>query len=246
MSGLKVIVLAAGKGTRLRTEGVDLPKVMRKALGRPLLHYVLEALPVERRQDVTIVVGYKREYVTEAFPEYNFAFQPEQLGTGHAVMCAAHALEGYQGDVLICYGDMPLVRRETYEALVAQHKELGSDCTLLSGRSDLKLPYGRVIRDGKGGFARIVEDRDCTPQEAQIKELNVGIYVFRAPKLLSALKEVGRDNAQGEYYLTDVPDIMLSRGDKVDVCSQDMGEDIIGVNTVDQLQRVEEILKGRL
>ncbi|MGM9521052.1 MAG: sugar phosphate nucleotidyltransferase [Oscillospiraceae bacterium] len=245
MNDIKAVVLAAGKGTRLRTEGIDLPKVMREALGRPLLEYVLKALPLKNKKDAIVVVGYKKEKVTAFFNSCTFAEQTEQLGTGHAVMSSAKALEGYAGDVLVCCGDMPLVKAETYKALLDYHREQRNDCTLLSGRSDEPLPYGRVIRDENGSFVRIVEDKDCTPEEAQIRELNAGIYVFNAPKLLSALSGLRTDNAQGEYYLTDVPDIMLRRGDKVGVYVRDMGYELIGVNTVEQLNLVEKILSER-
>ena len=246
MSELRAVVLAAGKGTRLRTDGIDLPKVMRTALSRPLLSYVLDALPVKNEKGVVIVVGYKKEYVKEAFSKYPMAEQPEQLGTGHAVMCASAFLEGYKGDVLICNGDMPLVRPESYLDLFETHRREGNDCTILSGRSTLPLPYGRVIRNADGSFLRIVEDKDCTPEEARVQELNSGIYIFNAEKMLSALSEVGHDNAQGEYYITDVPDIMLRRGERVGVCVRDMGEELIGVNTPEQLRQVEDILRSRM
>lgn len=246
MDKLKVIVLAAGKGTRMRTDGVDTPKVMRLALGKPLLSYVLGALPVADLADAVVVVGYKKEQVVEAFPACTFAVQAEQLGTGHAVMSAADALAGYDGDVLICCGDTPLVRRETYEALIAEHRAAGNTCTLLSGTSPEPLRgYGRVLRNADGGFIRIVEEKDCTPEERAIREYNAGIYVFDAKKLFSALKELKTDNAQGEYYLTDAPDILLRRGEKVGVCVREMGSELIGVNTPEQLAEVERILSER-
>lgn len=240
---LRAVVLAAGKGTRLRTEGIELPKVMRLALGRPLISYVLDALPIKEEKDIVIVVGYMREKVTEAFSGYTFAVQAEQLGTGHAVMSAREALKDYGGDVLVCCGDMPLVGAATYRALWETHIREGNDCTMLSGTSDEMLPYGRVLREKNGGFLRIVEEKDCTAEELRVRELNSGIYIFKAPLLFTALKELRTDNAQGEYYLTDVPDIMLRRGDRVGVCVREMGAELIGVNTVEQLEQVEEILK---
>lgn len=239
---IKTIVLAAGKGTRLAEAGIDLPKAMRTALGKPLLGWVLEALPTGA-EDTVIVVGYKKEYITGAFPQYRFAEQAEQLGTGHAVMCAVPALGDYGGDVLICCGDMPLVRKETYAALVKEHQDSGAACTVLSGLSDEPLPFGRVLRDEDGGFTRIVEDRDCTPEEKKIRELNSGILAVNAKKLASALAELRTDNAQGEYYLTDVPRILAAQGERVRVCVRNMGDELIGVNTPGQLAQVEEILK---
>ncbi len=244
MDKLKAVVLAAGKGTRMRVDGSDLPKVMRTALGRPLLGYVLDALPVEQ-EDVILVVGYRRELVTAAYPDCAAVVQWEQLGTGHAVKCASPLLEDFSGNVLICCGDMPLVRPETYLALINEHITHENDCTILSGRSELELPYGRVLRGPDGGFERIVEERDCTPDEKAVRELNSGVYVFDCRKLLSALTGLRSDNNQREYYLTDVPGLMLSRGDRVGVCVRDMNEELIGVNTPEQLRKVEELLSAR-
>ena len=241
---IKTVVLAAGKGTRLAQEGIDQPKAMRLALGKPLLGWVLDALPTGK-SDTVLVVGYKKEYILEAFPEYPHAEQTQQLGTGHAVMCAVPALGDYRGDVLICCGDMPLVRPETYRALVEEHQKSGAVCTVLSGVSEEPLPFGRVIRDENGDFDRIVEDRDCTPAERACRELNSGILAVDFRKMVSALSELRTDNAQGEYYLTDLPRILKERGEKVGVCVRDMGEELIGVNTPAQLAQVEEILRTR-
>ena len=245
MSDFKVIVLAAGKGTRMRTEGVDLPKVMRTALGRPLLSYVLDALPIKEKEDVIIVVGYKKEAVMDGFAGYTFAEQREQLGTGHAVRSAVPALGDFKGSVLICCGDMPLVTCESYKSVIEKHIETDSDCTVLAGRIDDPKGYGRVLTTPDGAFLRIVEERDCTEDQRAIKEVNSGIYVIKAEKLISALDELRTDNAQGEYYLTDVPEIMSRRGDKVNVCTRDVSNELIGVNTPEQLASVEAILCGR-
>ncbi len=239
---IMAVVLAAGKGTRLRTEGIDLPKVMRTACGKPLLHYVLEAISFVGKENTIIVVGYQKEKVISAFPGYHFAEQEEQLGTGHAVMSAREQLSGYDGDVLICYGDMPLLKRETYEALCSVHVSEKNACTLLSGTTEEDLPYGRVLRGEDGRFVGVVEDRDCTSEQKKIKELNIGVYMFSAPKLLVALEKIGNDNAQGEYYLTDVPAVLLEEGEKIGVCKRELGKELVGVNTVEQLKMVEEEL----
>lgn len=246
MDTLRAVVLAAGKGTRLASEQSDLPKVMRCALGQPLLAYVLSAIDFIEKRNTLLVVGYKKEKVTEAFPEYPCAVQTEQLGTGHAVMAARDALSGYSGHLLVCYGDMPLVRRETYRALVETHIAQGNDCTILTGTSDLPLPYGRVIRDEAGSFVRVVEDRDCTPDEARVRELNSGVYMFSAPVLLSALGALKRSNTQGEYYITDVPAVLCEQGKRVGLCKRELQEEILGVNTPAQLQQVESALARRV
>ena len=242
---LKAVVLAAGKGTRLQTEGITLPKVMREANGRPLLDYVLEAISFIDRDDTILVVGYQKELVLSAFPGYPYAEQAVQLGTGHAVMSAEALLSCFDGDVLICYGDMPLLTRETYEALIKAHAETHNDCTILTSVSEEQLPYGRVVRDDGGNFLKIVEDRDCSEEERAIRELNTGLYVFNAAKLLPALKQLKSDNAQGEYYLTDVPAILRDEGARLGICQLPLGDEIIGVNTMEQLIQAEDILRQR-
>lgn len=242
---VKAVVLAAGKGTRLQTKGITLPKVMRQAAGKPLLHYVLQALSFLPQEDVILVVGYGKDDVLSAYPDYPHAEQIEQKGTGHAVASAAALLEGFEGDVLVCCGDMPLMKRESYEALIRRHQEAGNVCTLLSGVSEEELPYGRVLRTPDGAFSRIVEDKDATPEEKAVRELNAGVYVFRCKELLNALTQLRCDNAQGEYYLTDVPALLMQGGGKVDACPACTPTEMLGVNTPAQLQEVEDLLNGK-
>jgi len=239
---LKAVVLAAGKGTRLQEGDSDAPKVMRTAHGKPLLWYVLEALSFIEKKDIVIVVGYKKDEIIECFSGYTFSEQAKQLGTGHAVMAAQPELRGFHGAVLVCYGDMPVIKRETYEAFLREHFEQGNDCTILTGESSIPLPYGRILRDRNGAFLHVVEDRDCSPEELSITELNSGVYAFRSPMLFEALKELKNDNVQGEYYITDVPAIMRAGGARVGVYKRDLGREILGVNTPEQLAQVEEIL----
>lgn len=242
---LKAIVLAAGKGTRLRTEGVDLPKVLRLAAGRPLLSYVLEALDFLPPEDIVLVVGYEQEKVTAAFPGYPRVHQSPQLGTGHAVQCAEGALSGFEGDILICSGDMPLMSSRAYRQLWEQHTREGNACTLMAGVVDDPGAYGRVIRNEEGGFARIVEAKDCTEEEAKVREINAGVYIFRSRDLWRSLTTLRPDNAQGEYYLTDAPIWLVKQGERVGVCAACTEEELLGVNTVEQLQQVEDILLNR-
>lgn len=247
MKQIKAIILAAGRGQRLQQEGVDAPKVMRMAAGEPLLRHVLNALDFIPQQDIMLVLGYKKEQVLAAFPQYPWAEQAEQLGTGHAAACGLRELGEYEGDILVCAGDMPLLKRETYEALIAQHRKAGNACTVLTGTADIPSKgYGRILRDENNDFLTVVEDKDCTPEQAEIKEMNTATYCFSAADLRSALGLVGNENAQGEYYLTDVPAILKSQGKKVGICSRHLGMEIIGVNTPEQLAQVEAaILQGK-
>jgi len=245
LSKLKAVVLAAGKGTRLNSNDVDAPKVMRLANEKPLLWYVLEAISFVEKKDTIIVVGYKKENVIEYFDGYEYAYQQEQLGTGHAVMAAGEWLKQHKGAVLLCYGDMPAIRREIYDLLVNTHYQQANNCTLLTGLSDLSMSFGRIIRDENGSFTQVVEEKDCTPDQLKIKELNTGVYVFDTQWLLRGLAELTNDNAQREYYVTDVPAIMKQHGAKIGLCMCNLGDDMIGVNTLEQLNMVERILKER-
>ena len=245
MNEVKAVVLAAGKGTRMQSEQCNLPKVLRTACGKPLLHYVLTALDFIPRQNTLLVVGYQREKVLDAFAGYPSAVQEPQMGTGHAVLCARPFLDGFDGTVLVCYGDMPLLRREVYEGLLDYHRQAQAACTFLTGTSELALPYGRILRDAAGAFVRVIEDKDCTPEQKQIRELNVGIYCFDGRLLPGALDRLTNDNAQHEYYLTDVPEILRRDGGKIALYRRELGEQIIGVNTPDQLALTERYLMQR-
>ena len=241
---LKAVVLAAGKGTRLHSDDNDAPKVMREACGKPLLWYVLQAISFIDKKDIVLVVGYKKESVIERFSEYPYAIQTEQLGTGHAVMAAKDELTGYTGALLVCYGDMPAIKSDVYEQLMQTHLKEGNGCTLLSGESTLAQSFGRVERDESGNFLAIVEEKDCSPRQLKITELNTGVYVFNTVLLLDAFKELKNDNSQGEYYVTDVPAIMKKNGAKIGILKRNLGDDIIGVNTQEQLELVEKILSS--
>ncbi len=240
----KAIVLAAGKGKRLQSELHDLPKVLREADGKPLLAYVLEKLGFLKKENVTIVIGYKGEKVEDAAgSEYHYAWQREQLGTGHAVQMAVHELENYDGPVLICYGDMPLIRESTYRDMFERYAEGDCDGVILAYVTENLLPYGRIIRDEKGNFKEVIEEVDCTPEQLKIRELNAGVYVFNSRKLVSALGRLGNNNKQNEYYLTDVPAIILADGGHIAVTPTSGEYEGVGVNTQEDLDQVSALLR---
>jgi len=240
---MKAIVLAAGLGKRLNSEKSNQPKCLREAAGKPLLSHVLSSLDFIPKGDIIIVVGYKRELIINRFPEYTFAVQEKQLGTGDAIRSAMPLLEEYDGQILAAYGDMPLVKKETYLELLGVHEYDGNDCTVMSDLyegSDIPA-FGRIIKEN-GRFSRIIEARDCTDSELLIRELNTGIYVFNSEPLISALKLLTNNNSQNEFYLTDVPGIIASRGGKVGVLSKPLGAEAIGVNTPEELAAAETFL----
>lgn len=241
---VKAVILCAGKGTRLQ-DGTDLPKVLRQAEGRSLLHYVLDALDFLPPENTILVVGHLKEAVMAAYPQHPHAVQLQQLGTGHALLSARPQLQGFHGQVLVCNGDMPLMKRSTYQSLVGTHLREGNACTLLSGITERPLPYGRIVRDENRAFTAIVEEKDCTPHQREITELNAGVYLFQADCLWQALEALRPDNAQGEYYLTDVPGHLLAQGQTVGICPTCSPSEMLGVNTLEQLRQVEDILKGR-
>ncbi|MGI6203518.1 MAG: NTP transferase domain-containing protein [Eubacteriales bacterium] len=249
---MKAIIMAAGKGTRLASLGGDLPKVLRMAGGKPLLAHVLETASCCKKEDIVIVTGYLAEKVEESFPDYTFVRQGEDAyGTGYAVMCGmSHPMfEGYDGEVLILNGDMPLVRRETVVRMLERHRSSGCACTLLSCVSRRELPFGRVIRDKlkpePGNVVAIVEDADCTPQQKLVRELNVGTYIFDATKLRYALANIKNDNPKREYYLTDTVSVLISAGERVDAYITPDETEMWGVNTPEDLQEISAILNSR-
>ena len=244
---MKAIVLAGGKGKRLMSEKSNLPKVLRLINDRPLISYVLENISFIPQKDTFLVVGYKKDMVIDAVEgEYNFVYQPKQLGTGHAVMMAEPMLKEYDGDVLVLYGDMPLFNMQTYKNIIEKHKKSNAGFSILTSITDAPLDYGKVIRNGNGEITDIVEKKDCTFEQLKIKELNVGVYVFNSKLLFESLKYLDNDNKQNEYYLTDVPIIMLKKDIKVESFTIGDTEEIYGVNTLEELELCEKFLNEKI
>lgn len=246
MEKIRAIVPAAGKGKRLQKVSGDLPKAMFRVNGRPMLETVLENINFVADRDIFIVVGCGKETIMEHFGDrYSYTEQTQQLGTGHAVMTCAEAFRDFDGSVLVTFGDMPLFRREEMEKMCRQHQESGADCTLMTAENpDLKL-WARVVRDDKGDFSAIVEGKDCTPEQAQIKELFSGVMVFNSKSLFQVLPQVGCANVQQEYYLTEVPELMVKQGMKVQTYFIKDGDDLRGINTPEDLEVCERILRSR-
>ncbi|HEU4320291.1 MAG TPA: bifunctional UDP-N-acetylglucosamine diphosphorylase/glucosamine-1-phosphate N-acetyltransferase GlmU [Acidimicrobiia bacterium] len=237
-----VIVLAAGEGKRMRS---GLPKVAHVAAGRELVNWVLDAVrPLEPESSV-VVVGHGADLVRPILPDGTIdAVQVEQLGTGHAAQIGLDALGALDPDdtVVILYGDTPLLTTE----LLAELADLddGESARLISSAFDDPTGYGRVTRDSEGNISGIVEHRDCTPEQLEIKEINAGIYAVRAGRLSDTLKQVTDDNAQGEYYLTDVIGILVAEGDKLTAVDA-TPQEVIGINSQDQLAEARKELQRR-
>lgn len=243
---MKALILAGGKGKRLGSDITHIPKVMREAGGKTLLSYVLDYTDFINKEDKVILVGYRKDVIMSAFPGYSFAVQEEQKGTGHAVMCAAEFFNGYGGDLLVINGDMPCLKRESVLALARNHAESGADCTILTfvAKGDIP-PFGHIIRTAEGSVAGIVEHKDATEEQKLIPELNGGVYMFDSEKLFDSLSRITPSPVTGEYYLTDVPKLMLSAGGRVNAFVLEDPSELAGVNTEKDLEEVEKILSAR-
>lgn len=238
---LVAVVLAAGQGKRMKSA---LVKVLHPLRGRPLVQHVLDAVRGAGASRVIVVVGVQAERVRQALEAegVEFAHQDRPLGTAHAVLTARPLLEGYRGDVLVVYGDTPLLSAADLRSLVETRRAAGAALAFLTTRLPDPTGYGRVIRDASGRVVDIVEEADCTPSQRAIDEVNAGVYCFAAPGLWSALEQVGRGNAQGEFYLTDAVKIMAGRGDGVVTVSAPR-ERTEGVSNRADLARLESALR---
>lgn len=243
MSQLKAVILAAGKGTRMKS---DLPKVVHTIEGKCLVDYAIEAAMGAGADDICLVVGYKYEIVHETIKhqEVKFALQEEQLGTGHAVKCAKDFL-GDEGQTMILFGDTPLITAETLTRLKEYHVKNGNTVTVLSAMIGDPTGYGRIIRDAEGRFVKSVEHKDANEEELKSHEINSGMYIFDTKELKEALEKIQPNNAQGEYYLPDTLTIIKEKGLKVDAFALDDPEDITGVNDQEQLKEAAEVIRRR-
>ena len=234
---VSVVILAAGQGTRMKS---DLPKVLHTIGGRPMLSWVIDAVSASGPDRILVVVGYQADRVRSACAAdgIEFVLQREQLGTGHAVMQCRNALDGMDGTVAVLNGDVPCLSTETYEAFVSFHCDEGAAATVLTAIMDDPTGYGRIIRDSSGGLLKIVEHKDATTGERRICEVNSGMFCFDSNRLFSALEKIGTQNAQNEYYLPDVVDLLRRSKLKVSALPVRDSAEVAGVNTVDELAEV--------
>ncbi|TWT47671.1 sugar phosphate nucleotidyltransferase [Botrimarina hoheduenensis] len=233
------VVLAAGKGTRMKS---DLPKVLVPACGRPMIRYVIDALRAAGVSRVLVVVGYKADLVRAELagePDLEFVEQTEQLGTGHAVMVCRDQLTGHNGPVVIVTGDSPLLQVKSLRTLLDEFAATQPACLLGTAHREDPTGLGRIVRDNQGKFLGIVEQKDATETQRQITEVNMSTYLFAGPKLLEALEALTTENAQQEYYITDCPGILLDRGDDVRALAALQPCEALSVNTTEDLLAVE-------
>jgi bifunctional UDP-N-acetylglucosamine pyrophosphorylase/glucosamine-1-phosphate N-acetyltransferase len=240
------IILAAGRSTRMKTE---LPKVMHEICGRPMLSYVLDACREARITTLHLVVGFAKETVIQAFshdPDVRFVEQREQKGTGHAVMVCAEAFKGFSGDVVVIAGDMPTIRSQTLQQLLATHRSAAAAASIATTVLAEPKGYGRIIRGSDGRFERIVEHRDCTPEQLTIHEVNPSYYCFDSQALFTALPKLRADNAKGEYYITDTLAVIREGGGLVQAAVSVPAEDAVGINSRAELADVAKVMQRRI
>ena len=239
----KAIILAAGKGVRMKS---SLPKVLHTLSGKPLISHVIDNIREAGINDMIVVIGYEGEQVQKTVDKNaEFVWQHQQLGTGHAVMQAEPVLKGYEGNVLIACGDVPLIRPETFHALAEAANEPSVGAVVLTMKVDEPGGYGRIVRDDEGYLDRIVEHKDASEEIRQIKEVNTGTYVFNAAKLFSGLGTINTDNAQGEYYLPDALQYIRDNGQKVALVTLENPVEGSGINSREELERLEGIINAR-
>lgn len=238
------VILAAGMGTRMKSE---LPKVIHKVCGKELCKWVIDAAKEAGAKDVCAVVGHKAETVKDMLGNAcSFALQSEQKGTGHAVMQALDFIKKSEGEVVILNGDTPLVTAEVIKKAVEYHKNAGNKATVITAILPDATGYGRIVRGSDGGVLKIVEQKDASDEEKKIREVNSGMYVFDGEALAYALSKITPNNAQGEYYLTDTLEILLSAGHKVGGYAIEDNDEIRGINDRVQLCEAEKIMQKRI
>ncbi|HLR72222.1 MAG TPA: bifunctional UDP-N-acetylglucosamine diphosphorylase/glucosamine-1-phosphate N-acetyltransferase GlmU [Pseudogracilibacillus sp.] len=238
------IILAAGQGTRMKSK---LYKVLHPILGRPMIHYVIEALKPAKLETLVTVVGHGAdEVISHIGDESKFVLQEEQLGTAHAVLQAEEILKNKMGTTIVVCGDTPLITSHTFNELFEHHEQSGSKATILTTNVSDPTGYGRVIRNSTGEVERIVEHKDANIDEKMVKEINTGTYCFDNQTLFQALKKVKNDNAQQEYYLPDVIEILKQENEKVTAFITDDDKETIGINDRVALARAEHAMKTRI
>lgn len=244
MTNIYAVILAAGQGTRMKSK---LYKVLHPVCGKPMVEHVIDHIGMLDVQKTVTVVGHGAELVKETLGEKSeYVLQAEQLGTAHAVLQAKPILSGLEGTTLVVCGDTPLIRPETMQALFAHHEKQQAKATILTAVAENPTGYGRILRDAQGQVSQIVEQKDATSEQQLVKEINTGTYCFDNQALFAALEQVNNDNAQGEYYLPDVIEILQKQGEIVSAYVTDNFDETLGVNDRFALSQAEEFMRARI
>jgi bifunctional UDP-N-acetylglucosamine pyrophosphorylase/glucosamine-1-phosphate N-acetyltransferase len=238
------VILAAGKGVRMKSR---LPKVLHKLMGRPIVSYVIDASQKAKVNRILLVVGHQADLVKSTLGlGYEYVEQTKQLGTGHALMMAAEKLAGFKGDLLVLAGDTPFLTGPILKKLIQRHQNTHAAATLMTAVMDPPPAYGRIVRDDSGHLIRIVEERDATPEEKKIAEVNTSHYCFQAAKVLPLLSELNTQNDQGEYYLTDIIQILAQQDDKVETVTTKDPNVLIGINSRAHLIECHQLYRNQI
>lgn len=236
------VILAAGRGTRMKS---SLPKVLHRISGKTMIEYVLELIKPLGFKPAIIVVGYKGKDVVGFAKGVKIITQKILLGSGNAVLSAQDALKKFRGDVVILYGDTPLIRQETLRRLIEQHKSTDAACTLLTTKLKDPTGYGRILRDNYRNIASIIEETDASLKDKVIDEVNIGAYCFNSKELFKALESVDANNKKKEYYLTDIITLLKKKNLKIESIYTDNEEEALGINSREELSRAERIMRDK-
>ncbi len=237
----RALILAAGKGTRMKS---SLPKMAHDLLGKPLVRYAADACVNAGIESVYVVIGSGAEHVKKALGDgFHYVYQYEQLGTGHAAQQVLPLLKDFQGDLLILVGDCPFITPEVLRNLVNIHRKRGNAATFLTAVFNEPPPYGRIVRDKSGRILKIVEEKDADETVRAIKEVNTSHYCFKSDIVFPLLSTINNNNAQGEYLLTDIVEILVNEGHKVESLTEKDNRLVLGVNSKEDLEKAADILK---
>jgi len=244
---LSVVILAAGKGTRMKNP--DMAKVMFEISGKPMVEYVVDLARKLQALRTILVVGWQKDtvmdHIARVYPGVEFVEQKDQLGTGHAVLQTAETLREFEGDVLVLSGDVPLLSEKTARALIGYHRQSDAVATILTAEVADPTGYGRIVHNPDGSVKRIVEHKDASKKELAITEINSGIYVFEKQKLFGCLAQLTPNNVQGEYYLTDVFEMFWKNKWRVSAVKAIDAFEVMGINDLEQLEGAQSILASR-
>ena len=242
---IAIVILAAGLGTRMKSNKA---KVLHKVCGKPMVKYVVETAGKIAGSNLVLVVGHQAEDVRQTVADlgtFRYAYQKEQLGTGHAVLCALPLIPDRCQQVVILYGDVPLIKAETLATLIRVHSDEKRDISILAVEFEDPSGYGRILLDESGRVRAIVEEADASSQQKRIKLINTGIYCVNKEFLLRAVPQIKPDNAQGEIYLTDIVGIAYNEKGHIGVTVGRDPFEVTGINTIEELERVERAMKNR-